>query len=179
MTIHKPASKADLQIYESIAANYLKSLNADIDSIESLMKEINERIRMKDDTDIEPREEVMEAFKRSLIEHDELYKKLAEYERKEKNNSLSEPRIVCAAIRSRKGHIITSARHYDTNMHRLISLMKDPEDFHHMYADNQGFVDQHGNYYTREEAWEIAEKNGQIIRDIPASKGKLYSENLY
>ena len=55
---------------------------------------------------------------------------------------MNKPRIVCAAIRSRIGNIITSARHYDHNIHQQIKAMKDPEEFYHLYADNQGFIDQ-------------------------------------
>lgn len=42
----------------------------------------------------------------------------------------------------------------------------------------QGFIDQYGKFYDREEAWCVAEKNGQIIRDC-GCPGELYSENLY
>ena len=40
------------------------------------------------------------------------------------------------------------------------------------------FVNQFGDYLTREQAWVIAEKNGQIIRDVSCA-GTLYSENLF
>ena len=42
----------------------------------------------------------------------------------------------------------------------------------------QGFVDQYGRFYTREEAWVIAEKNGQIKNHV-STPGTLYSECLY
>lgn len=42
----------------------------------------------------------------------------------------------------------------------------------------QGFIDQRGNFLTREEAWIIAVNNNQIIRHL-SSSGVLYSENLY
>lgn len=49
-------------------------------------------------------------------------------------------------------------------------------------TSEQGFVDQHGQFYTREEAFRIAFANGQIINhcggDI-TNGGTLYSENLY
>lgn len=92
---------------------------------------------------------------------------------------MNKPRIVCAAIRSRIGNIITSARHYDHNMHQQIKAMKDPEEFYHLYADNQGFIDQFGKYYTRKEAWIIAQENNQIIREVISTPGILYSEHLY
>lgn len=44
----------------------------------------------------------------------------------------------------------------------------------------QGFIDQHGTFYTRSEAYVIAKENGQLIRQEGwNSTGKLYSENLY
>lgn len=43
----------------------------------------------------------------------------------------------------------------------------------------QGFIDQHGNFYDRQQAWVIAEGNGQIIRYNDGCEGTLYSENLY
>ena len=51
-------------------------------------------------------------------------------------------------------------------------------------SEEQGFVDQFGNFYSREEAWIIAVTNGQIIRRVGGDmsldgEGKLFSENLY
>lgn len=43
----------------------------------------------------------------------------------------------------------------------------------------QGFIDQHGNFYTRDAAWTIAYDNHQIIRDTSKCVGTLYSEHLY
>lgn len=46
----------------------------------------------------------------------------------------------------------------------------------------QGFVDNEGNFLTREEAWKVAERCGQIIRRCggdTANGGTLYSENLW
>jgi hypothetical protein len=60
-----------------------------------------------------------------------------------------------------------------------ICARKDGEKFEHRHGDDQGFVDQRGNYYTRAEAWVIAAKEGQIIRTIYGQEGTLYSENLY
>jgi hypothetical protein len=42
----------------------------------------------------------------------------------------------------------------------------------------QGFVDQYGKFHTREEAWVIAEREGQI-RQVSGTHGTLYSEDLY
>lgn len=42
----------------------------------------------------------------------------------------------------------------------------------------QGFVDQYGKFHTREEAWKIAEDQGQI-RQVTGTVGQLFSEDLY
>lgn len=49
------------------------------------------------------------------------------------------------------------------------------------YLDEvQGFIDQHGTFYTRSEAYVIAKENDQLIRQEGwNATGKLYSENLY
>lgn len=43
----------------------------------------------------------------------------------------------------------------------------------------QGFIDQYGNFYTREEAYFVAEENGQIIKKCGGDRVSLFSENLY
>jgi hypothetical protein len=43
----------------------------------------------------------------------------------------------------------------------------------------QGFIDQYGRFLTREEAYVIAEKAGQIKYGPEHSRGTLYSEDLY
>jgi hypothetical protein len=62
-------------------------------------------------------------------------------------------------------------------MHAIIrqlpSVPKFPSDW------EQGFVDQYGNFMTREEAWEIAQAAGQIRRPEGGAPGTLYSEHLY
>ncbi len=91
---------------------------------------------------------------------------------------LSSPRIVCAANRTRfTGEVVIGVRHYDSFMLRYYKdncVMGDPVD--------QGFIDQYGVFYTRTEAWKIAETNGQIINRCggdTANGGTLFSENLY
>jgi len=46
----------------------------------------------------------------------------------------------------------------------------------------EGFIDQHGRFYNRQDAWMIAALNDQIIRrvggDGPEQHG-LFNENLY
>lgn len=93
-------------------------------------------------------------------------------------------RVVCAAIRCPKTeHTLLGARHWDASMHshhglyRYAGYTKDDVDF-----SEQGFVDQHGVFMDRQEAWKVAKAAGQIIRRVggdTANGGTLYSENIY
>lgn len=84
-------------------------------------------------------------------------------------------RVVCAAIRDESGNIVCGPRHYDHLMHKQIAAF--PKGSWNLAE--QGFVDQHGDWLTREEAWEIAEAAGQIVRRCGGDGKELYSENLY
>lgn len=88
--------------------------------------------------------------------------------------SVTPRRIVCAAMR-KEGRIVTGARHYDKVMR---SQMEAAEGLVWWRGCRQGFIDQFGDFIDREEAWKIAEEQEQIRRDV-ASKGVLFSENLY
>jgi len=92
-------------------------------------------------------------------------------------------RIVCAAnkilFKDGKVAIVAGARHWDKIMHNIVDCVE-----HELTELEQGFIDQFNNFYTREEAWIIAETNGQIIRRVGGDttlegKGRLFSENLY
>lgn len=88
-------------------------------------------------------------------------------------------RVVCAANRNRDtGMIICGARHFDRIMHSQMELRPASERDGWRLAE-QGFINQFGDFLTRKQAWDIAEKNGQIIRDLGTGKGVLYSEHLY
>lgn len=92
------------------------------------------------------------------------------------NAELSKPRIVCAAIRNKRTNVvIVGPRHFDLTMCSAIPFgeldkWKDAE---------QGFIDQHGEFYTRQQAWPIAWSNRQIIKDRDWQPGVLHSEHLY
>lgn len=105
---------------------------------------------------------------------------------------LSLPRIVCAAIQNENGDVIVGARHYDAHMRKQLDIINKLNNAERMFSCHdsinhwktgkrkvQGFVDQHNNFYTREESWVIALDRDQIIRIIPGCEGILYSENLY
>lgn len=85
-------------------------------------------------------------------------------------------RVVCAAIRNSNGQIICSARHYDGIMHSQIIA-----DGGSWITADQGFIDQYGNFLTRQEAYIVAKEHNQIIRDHKDADRTqtLYSENLY
>lgn len=84
-------------------------------------------------------------------------------------------RVVCAACRHADGAIICGARHFD----RVMRMQMGESDWR---AAEQGFIDQHGTFMSREEAWKAATEAGQILRRVggdDANGGTLYSENLY
>lgn len=104
---------------------------------------------------------------------------------------LPPPFIVCAAIKFPfKGEdvLVCGPRHGDC-INNAIHLGVYPEDDKGVVC---GFVDQENEFYTREEAWVIADKMGEIRRPSgwelnfdfprPANVGDvklLFSENLY
>lgn len=99
-------------------------------------------------------------------------------------------RVVCAANMDELGSVILGARHWDELMykHYRITLSAAGHDRGQAEAGwvgcKQGFIDQHGKFLTREEAWIVAEAAGQIIRRVGGDMssdniGSLYSENLY
>lgn len=91
-------------------------------------------------------------------------------------SELSPPRIVCAAIQLVDGLIIPSARHFDMTMRLVLVSMQGEK---RLAGARQGFIDQHGTFYDREQAWDIAKSQDQIRRELSCGVGTLYSENLY
>ena len=86
-------------------------------------------------------------------------------------------RIVCAANKFEgigKTFIVLGARHYDKLMREAIERLPAGS-----YEKEQGFIDQLGNFLTREEAFVVATTAGQIIRRVGGDEGRLFSENLY
>lgn len=100
-----------------------------------------------------------------------------------KDNGIEKPQqvVVCAACR-RDEIIIAGARHFDKVM---ISQIKAIEGELRPGAGalwEQGFIDQFGDFLTREEAMKIAIKAGQkvdIERGCGGNKDILFSEGLY
>lgn len=74
--------------------------------------------------------------------------------------------------------VICGARHYDRWMHKQLAAI-DPNFSKNKYKCMQGFIDNEGNFLTREEAWIVAEREGQIRQRVGGDNPKLFSENLY
>lgn len=82
-------------------------------------------------------------------------------------------RVVCAANRGYSNkQIVLGVRHHDSIMNNQIDHSK------HVVWE-QGFIDNKGNFLTREEAYTVAFDAGQIIRRCGGDEGRLFSENLY
>lgn len=94
----------------------------------------------------------------------------------------TQPWIVCAANRIQSGDeeiILPGPRHWDKTMHALARALKIPRG--DAARAEQGFIDQWGRFYTREEAMKIARQNNQIIVSDKEmlSLTALHSEDLY
>lgn len=85
-------------------------------------------------------------------------------------------RVVCAALRDKQGRIIAGPRHFDQIMHEQIRARALPNAWK---TSEQGFIDQHGVFLTREEALAVAVMAEQIVRRCGGDDDKLFSENLY
>jgi hypothetical protein len=90
------------------------------------------------------------------------------------SSALAPPRVVCAANWLKSGLIVTGARHHDKVMNAQIKAAGDTH-----IGETQGFIDQFGDFLTREEALDIAQRNGQIRRRCGGDTRELFSENLY
>ena len=92
------------------------------------------------------------------------------------DNNIKKPQqiVVCAANRV-DGVLLCGARHCDKVMRQQAKAMGIS-----MKTAEQGFIDQFGDYLTREEAMSIVKKNGQSF-DIERNRGNVYlfSEGLY
>ena len=115
-----------------------------------------------------------------------------------RGNPKTNHRVVCAANRHvETGLIVTGARHLDKVMRtQIFALGNNSHELSVHWETNgdlidasekgwyppdcQGFIDNFGDWLTREEAWYIADKAGQIIRQDEFGRvGYLFSENLY
>jgi hypothetical protein len=93
--------------------------------------------------------------------------------------------IVCAANRFKLKDggelVIPGTRHYSKDMALVLDQIRDKVVSEQVYGDDQGFLDQWGNYFTRKEALIIATHAGQINtrRQKGGPVDTLFSEDLY
>lgn len=76
--------------------------------------------------------------------------------------------------------LLVGARHWDFLMRH--QRARADHLFDSRPSEEQGFIDQHGAFMTRTEAWKVAEAAGQILNRCGGDDkngGTLYSENLY
>jgi len=86
-------------------------------------------------------------------------------------------RIVCAAVRYPGYPVILGVRHFDEITTEQIKAMKIPT---HLYGTEiQGFVDNFGQFLSREEAYPIAVAQQQIYRQSTYPTNELFTEMLY
>lgn len=92
-------------------------------------------------------------------------------------------RIVSAANRfkllSGGTLVIPGTRHYSKDMSEVIRAVEDKLVTRFVCDDDQGFIDQYGNYWTREEAMIIATYANQVRIERGGREKELYSEDLY
>lgn len=82
-------------------------------------------------------------------------------------------RVVSMAANIIGGRLIVGNRHFCPIMQMQIDALGLDRGEHNIATD-QGFIDQWGIYMTREEAWEVAKKAGQI-KEVFVN-GVLFSE---
>ncbi len=92
-------------------------------------------------------------------------------------------RIVVCAANMHAGVLVLAPRHFDPTMHDQISKLEEgfaPTDSSFW---EQGFIDQHGKFMDRKEAYQVALAAGQINLHRPKSGNPdspiLFSEDLY
>lgn len=99
-----------------------------------------------------------------------------------KTRMLSLPHIVCAACRL-GDFIAIGPRHFDPTMHKQTeAFYATPSAPERDYsAWEQGFIDQHGKFWSRTQAMQIVKDNGQPfnIKRNGEQDQELYSEGLY
>jgi hypothetical protein len=84
-------------------------------------------------------------------------------------------RVVCAANLYGNGVMLVGPRHFDATMRDQVRRFG----LRHNAPHVQGFIDQWGEFMTREEAHKVAREQGQIRHRCGGDDGQLFSENLY
>lgn len=86
-------------------------------------------------------------------------------------------RVVCAALRHCSGDIVCGPRHFDNIMRSQI--MWRGQDLRTFRSAERGFIDQHGTFMDRSEAFHVAIAAGQLLHNPPPYATLLMSEDLY
>lgn len=100
------------------------------------------------------------------------------------NNKAKKPKaideiVVCAACRV-YGVVFCGARHWDKVMGKQLDAMSSEYRETMPRNEEQGFINQFGEFLTREEAMKIVKENGQPFdEDRNGDDKELYSEGLY
>lgn len=98
----------------------------------------------------------------------------------EQQTQMSRPpyqrRVVCAANRHLDTNVLViGPRHYDEIMHKHIAQLS-----YRKHNMEQGFIDQHGVFMDRKEAYLVAREASQIrFKTGNPDEPVLYSEDLY
>ena len=98
-------------------------------------------------------------------------------------NQLIQRRIVCAANRFKLKDggvlVLPGVRHYSKDMGAVLDVISDKLESEQVVSDDQGFIDQYSNYWTRKEAMIIATHANQVRINRGGRVDELYSEDLY
>lgn len=86
-------------------------------------------------------------------------------------------KIVCAAIRCDDGFIVSGVRHFSPDMRETMKRIYG--DGYWKHAGEQGFIDQKGEFLSREQAFVLARENGQCPHLPATGIAFLFSEDLY
>lgn len=89
----------------------------------------------------------------------------------------SKRRVACAAIKCDDGTVVTGSRHFSPDMRRLMARIYGPEYWKHEVE--QGFIDNRGEWLTREQAFHLARESGQCPHLPSEGTACLFSEDLY
>ena len=80
-------------------------------------------------------------------------------------------RVVSAAMLMDDGLVVPGVRHFSPDMRAILRRIYG--DKYHLRVKGQGFIDARGQFLSREEAWRVADRNGQIFLYDPSGKGRL------
>jgi hypothetical protein len=86
-------------------------------------------------------------------------------------------RVVCAAIKHRTGLVVAGARHWDGVMCKMVDIAIPNRQEGNSSNWEEGFLNDQGEFLTRNEALTVAKNSGQVSSSL--NTDKLYSADLY